>query len=68
MNNPLEMIKMIKNPKKYVMDYMKQNNNPILNNLIQEAEKGNTQAVESFANNMLKEQGVNLSDVMNSLK
>lgn len=68
MNNPLEMIKMIKNPKQYVMDYMKQNNNPILNNLVQEAEKGNNQAVETFANNILKQQGMDLNDIMNSLK
>lgn len=68
MNNPLEMIKMIKNPKQYVMDYMKQNNNPILNNLVQEAEKGNNQAVENFANNILKQQGMDLNDIMNNLK
>lgn len=68
MNNPLDMLKMIKNPKQYVMDYMKQNNNPILNNLVQEAEKGNNQVIENFANNMLKEQGLNLNDIMNNLK
>lgn len=67
-NNPLEMLKMIKNPKGFVMDYMKKNNNPILNNLIQEAEKGNNQAVETFANNYLKQQGLDLKDIMNNLK
>lgn len=68
MNNPLEMIKMIKDPKKYVMDYMKQNDNPILKNLVQEAEKGNNQAIETFANNILKQQGMDLNDIMNNLK
>lgn len=68
MNNPLEMIKMIKNPKDFVMDYMKKNDNPILKNLIQEAEKGNNEAVETFANNLLKQQGMNLKDIMNNLK
>lgn len=68
MNNPIEIIKAIKNPKQYVMDYMKQNNNPILNNLVQEAEKGNNQAVETFANNLLKQQGMDLNDIMNNLK
>lgn len=68
MNNPLEMMKMIKNPKGFVMDYMKNNDNPILKNLIQEAEKGNNEAVETFANNLLKQQGMNLKDIMNNLK
>lgn len=67
-NNPLQMIKMIKDPKGFVMDFMKQNNNPILNNLIKEAEKGNNQAVETFANNLLKQQGMDLKDIMNNLK
>lgn len=68
MNNPIEMIKAIKNPKEFVMNYMKQNNNPILNNLINEAQKGNTQSIEQFANNMLKEKGLNINDILNSLK
>lgn len=68
MNNPIEMIKMIKNPKGFVMDYMKQNNNPVLNNLVQQVEKGDNQAVEQFANNMLKEKGTSLKDIMDLLK
>lgn len=68
MNNPLDMIKMIKNPKGFVMDYMKKNNNPILNNLVNEAEKGNGQAVEKFANNFLKQQGLDLNEIMKTFK
>lgn len=68
MNNPIELIKAIKNPKEFVMNYMKQNNNPILNNLIQEAEKGNNKAVEQFANNILKEQGMDLNELMKNFK
>lgn len=67
-NNPLQMIKMIKDPKGFVMDYMKSNNNPILNNLLKEAEKGNEKAIEDFANNLLKQQGMNLNDIINNLK
>lgn len=68
MNNPIELIKAIKNPQKFVMDYVQQNNNPMLNNLVKEAQNGNTKAVEDFANNMLKERGMNLNDIMNNLK
>lgn len=67
-NNPLQMIKMIKDPKGFVMDYMKSNNNPILNNLLKEAENGNEKAIEDFANNLLKQQGMNLNDIINNLK
>lgn len=68
MNNPIEMIKAIKNPQEFVMNYMKQNANPILNNLIEQAQCGNTKSVEDFANNLLKEQGLNLEDIMKSFK
>lgn len=68
MNNPIDMIKAIKNPQEFVMNYVKQNSNPILNNLVEQAQSGNTKKVEEFANNILKEQGLDLNDIMNSLK
>lgn len=62
MNNPLnkvkEYIKQQGNPKELLMNFMQQNNtNPMINNLIQKAKNGNTQEVEQFARNALKEQG-----------
>lgn len=68
MNNPIEMLKMIKDPRGYVMNYVKNNNNPILNNLVQQVENGDNKAVEEFANNMLKEKGSSLNDIMDFLK
>lgn len=68
MNNPLELLKAIKNPKEYVMNYIKNNNNPIINNLVKEAENGNEKAIKDFANNMLKEKGMNIDEIMNTLK
>lgn len=58
MNNPLDLLKAITNPKQFVMNYMKQNNNPILNNMIEQAEKGNTKEVEQIARNLCKERGM----------
>lgn len=66
--NPIEIFKMIKNPKEFVMNYMKANNNPILNNLIKQAESGNKEEIEKFANNMLQEKGINLNDIMKQVK
>lgn len=68
MNNPLELLKAIKNPKEYVMNMAKQNNNPILNNLIDMANKNDKKGLENFANNMLKEQGMDLNQIMSNLK
>ena len=60
MNNPLQfmsMLKSIKNPKEAVISMVKSNNNPMIKNLVEMAEKGNTEGVENFARNIFKEQG-----------
>lgn len=60
MNNPMQIINMlkgIKNPKEAVISMVKSNNNPMIKNLVEMAEKGNTEGVESFARNLFKEQG-----------
>ena len=62
MNNPMQfmnMLKGIKNPKDAVINMIKANNNPMIKNLVEMAEKGENQNVENFARNLLKEQGRN---------
>lgn len=69
MNNPLEIIKMIKNPKEFALNMAKQQSNPMLNNLIQMAEKGDNKGIEQFARNMFKEQGKDFDkDIMSLFK
>ena len=68
MNNPMQfmsMLKSIKNPKEAVINMIKSNNNPMLKNLVEMAEKGNSKGVEDFARNMLKEQGRDFDAEMN---
>lgn len=43
-------------------------NNPIFNNLIDLAEKGNNEEVEAFARNMLKERGFDFDKEMEKMK
>lgn len=43
-------------------------NNPILNNLIDMAEKGNNEGVEAFARNMLKERGLDFDKEMENMR
>lgn len=60
MNNPMQIINVLKgmkNPKEAIISMVKSNNNPMIKNLVEMAEKGNTEGVENFARNIFKEQG-----------
>ena len=59
--NPIEMIKGFirkgMNPQQILGNVMKNNSNPVFNNLIEKAKEGDTKGVETFARNLFKEQG-----------
>ena len=57
MNGFINMLKQIKNPKQAVMNMISNNPNPMVKNLVQMAEKGDKEGIESFARNVFKEQG-----------
>jgi hypothetical protein len=60
MNNPMQfmnMLKGFKNPKDAVISMIKSNNNPMIKNLVEMAEKGNSKGVEEFARNLYAQQG-----------
>lgn len=60
MNNSMEMIKNImsnKNPQQVIQNMIGNNTNPMLNNLINMAQNGDTKGVENFARNIFKEKG-----------
>ena len=62
-NNPLNTIKnyFMKggNPQQLFARFMQQNRNPMINNLIQMAQSGNTKELENFARNACKEKNIN---------
>lgn len=75
MNNPshiIEFLKSMKDPKQAVMNIAKNNTNPMIKNLIDMAEKGDTKGIENFARNIYKQQGRDFdkefSDFMNNFK
>ena len=72
MNNPLQMLKAIKNPKQFAMNLIQKNSNPIFKNLTEMANKGDTQGLQNFARNIFKEHGEDFdkefSDFMNTFK
>ena len=60
MNNPMQlmnMLKGIKSPKDTVINMIKANNNPMVKNLVEMAENGNSKGVEEFARNLYAQQG-----------
>lgn len=60
MHNSMEMIKTImsnKNPQQVIQNMISDNTNPMLNNLINMAQNGDTKGVENFARNIFKEKG-----------
>lgn len=60
MMNPIEILKNYKgkSPQEIVLSQMAGNiNNPIIKNLITMAQNGQTQNIETFARNLMKEQG-----------
>ncbi len=72
MNNPFEMLKMIKNPKQFAINLIQKNNNPIFKNLTEMASKGDTDGLQNFARNIFKEHGADFdkefSDFMSAFK
>lgn len=75
MNNPMQIMQLlrgIKNPKETVFQLMKGNNNPIMKNLVEMAEKGDKEGIENFARNLYNQQGKDFdkdfSEFMNNFK
>ena len=75
MNNPMQimnLLKGVKSPKDAVINMIKSNNNPMVKNLVDMAEKGDNEGIEKFARNMFKEQGrdfdTEFSEFMRSFK
>jgi len=68
--NPMQLIKgfMTKGmtPKGIVKNMI--GNNPILNNLVDMADRGDTKGVETFARNLLKERGLDFDKEMQNMK
>ena len=57
--NPMQLIQVIKNPQQFLMQAFTQKSpNPMISNLMKQAQKGDTKAVEDFARNFCKERGM----------
>ena len=71
MNVMQQLIQMVKsgNPQQVLMNTLQQSNgNPILNNVLNLAQKGDTKGIEELARNLARERGVNVEDAMTQIK
>lgn len=72
MINPMQIMQMIRggNPKQAIMSMMRQQagDNPVLNNAINMAEKGDIDGLKNLAHNLGKENGIDVDSKFNEIK
>lgn len=68
MNIMQNLIKNGKNPQQMAMSMLQNNGNPILNNLMIMAKKGDNKGIENFARNLFKEKGRNFDEEFSNFK
>lgn len=56
--NPMQFLRGIKNPQQFVINMLKQNQDPMAIQLMQMVKNGNTNQIEQFARNICKERGM----------
>ena len=71
--NPFNIMQMMKsgNPQQIIQQMMNNSqimSNPMAQNAMQMAQKGDSKGIEQMARNLCKEKGLNPDDVMNQIK
>lgn len=66
--NPADIMNLLKckNPQAAVMQLAQNNSNPLVQNLVQMAQQGNTQGIQQFAENFFKQRGTDLNTQLNN--
>lgn len=70
MNNPVEFIKMIRNPQQMIQQIMCNNSamqNPIMQNGIRMMQNGDTEGIKGLVENICKERGTTVEEVRKQL-
>lgn len=71
MNNPMQMLQMIRNPQS-LMQMITNNpqvaNNPIMQNALTMMQKGDTKGIEELARNVCKERNINPDEMINQIR
>lgn len=71
MNNPLQMMQMIRNPQALMQSLLGNNElmqNPIMNNAVTMYRNGNKQGLNELIDNLCKEKGVSRQEIEKQIK
>lgn len=67
MNNPMQLMQMMKNPQAILQQAM-QSENPIIKNAIEMYQRGDKEGINQLAQNLCKERGTSYDEMVNQLK
>ena len=70
MMNPLQFMKAMRNPQEFMKNIMNNNEimqNPIMRNAMEMYQKGDTQGLQSMAENLAKERGTTVNDMKSQI-
>lgn len=71
MINPMQLMQAMRNPQAFmnqIMGNQQMMNNPMIQNTVNMAQKGDTKGIEQMARNLCKEKGLNADEVFNQIK
>ena len=67
MNNPLNLVQIMRNPQMFLQQAM-QSGNPIVKNAIEMYQKGDADGINKLAQNLCHEKGLNMQDIEKQIK
>ena len=67
MNNPMQIMQIMKNPQMLIQQAM-QSANPIVRNAVEMYQKGDKDGINELMNNLCKEKGIRPEDIMSQIK
>lgn len=67
MNNPMQLMQLMKNPQAILQQAM-QSGNPIIKNAIEMYQRGDKEGINQLAQNLCKERGTSYDEMVNQLK
>ena len=67
MNNPMQLMQLMKNPQAILQQAM-QSGNPIIKNAIEMYQRGDKDGINQLAQNLCKERGTSYDEMINQIK
>ena len=71
MINPMQLMQAMRNPQSFmnqIMGNQQMMNNPMIQNTVNMAQRGDMKGIEQMARNLCKEKGLNADEIFNQFK